>query len=254
MLQQAGMNVEYAGMDFGAVLQRQLKKDPIAQGGWSAAVGNWQGIDWLNPAGNTNLRGDSKAAGWYKSEKMGALRSQWLAAAGVAEQQRLCREIQALAFDEIPYFRSVSINSQPRTAPASPAFSMVRLCSGMCGPHEHDRDLGSYVLSRRDGAQEVLRDHWVLLEGKTIAAVTRDRPSADEVFDRPGRFVLPGLMNMHNHCFSEAIARTHTEDGNGRRNNQSIVFTVLLPLTKRGARCCRQPSGWPSRGSAFCNC
>jgi cytosine/adenosine deaminase-related metal-dependent hydrolase len=94
---------------------------------------------------------------------------------------------------------------------------------------------GSYVLSRKDGAQDVLRDHWVLLEGSRIAAVTRDRPSADQMFDKPGRFVLPGLLNMHNHCFSEAVARTHTEDGNGRRNNQSIVYTVLLPLTKRGA-------------------
>ncbi len=94
---------------------------------------------------------------------------------------------------------------------------------------------GSYVLSRKDGAQEVLRDHWVLLEGRRIAAVTRDRPSATEIFDKPGRFVLPGLLNLHNHCFSEAVARTHTEDGNGRRNNQSIVYTVLLPLTKRGA-------------------
>jgi hypothetical protein len=28
-------------------------------------------------------------------------------------------------------------------------------------------------------------------------------------------------MNLHNHCFSEAVARTHTEDGNGWRNNQS---------------------------------
>jgi cytosine/adenosine deaminase-related metal-dependent hydrolase len=94
---------------------------------------------------------------------------------------------------------------------------------------------GSYVLSRKDGAQDVLRDHWVLLEGSKIAAITRDRPSADQMFDKPGRFVLPGLINMHNHCFSEAVARTHTEDGNGRRNNQSIVYTVLLPLTKRGA-------------------
>lgn len=94
---------------------------------------------------------------------------------------------------------------------------------------------GSYVLSRRDGAQNVLRDHWVLLEGDRIAAVTPDRPQADTVFDRPGRFVLPGLINLHNHCYSEAIARTHTEDGNGRRNNQSIVYTVLLPLTRRGA-------------------
>jgi cytosine/adenosine deaminase-related metal-dependent hydrolase len=94
---------------------------------------------------------------------------------------------------------------------------------------------GSYVLSRRDGVQEVLRDHWVLIEGRRIAAVTRERPAASEVFDRPGRFILPGLLNLHNHCFSEAVARSHTEDGNGRRNNQSIVYTVLLPLTRRGA-------------------
>ncbi len=94
---------------------------------------------------------------------------------------------------------------------------------------------GAYVLARRDGAQDVLRDRWVLLEGNRIAAISRDRPAADVVFDRPGRFILPGLMNLHNHCFSEAVARTHTEDGNGRKNNQSIVYTVLLPLTKRGA-------------------
>jgi cytosine/adenosine deaminase-related metal-dependent hydrolase len=94
---------------------------------------------------------------------------------------------------------------------------------------------GSWVLVRREGAQVVLRDHWVLLEGDRIAAVTPSRPAhADRVYDRPGCFVLPGLLNLHNHCFSEAVARTHTEDGAGRKNNQSIVYTVLLPLTKRG--------------------
>jgi cytosine/adenosine deaminase-related metal-dependent hydrolase len=91
------------------------------------------------------------------------------------------------------------------------------------------------VLVRRDGVQEVLRDHWVVVEGKRIAAVTPARPArADRAYDRPGRFVLPGLMNLHNHCFSEAVARTRTEDGAGRKNSQSIVYTVLLPLTKRG--------------------
>ena len=94
---------------------------------------------------------------------------------------------------------------------------------------------GSYVLTRHEGVQQVLRDHWVVLEGSRIAAVTPSRPAgADIVHDRPGRFVLPGLMNLHNHCFSEAVARSHTEDGAGRKNNQSIVYTVLLPLTKRG--------------------
>ena len=94
---------------------------------------------------------------------------------------------------------------------------------------------GSFVLAERDGAPVILRDHWVLTEGRRIAAVTPTRPEgADEVLDEPGRFVLPGLLNLHNHCFSEAVARTHSEDGAGRKNNQSIVYTVLLPLTKRG--------------------
>jgi cytosine/adenosine deaminase-related metal-dependent hydrolase len=93
---------------------------------------------------------------------------------------------------------------------------------------------GSYVLGREAGAQSVLRDHWVLIEGTKIAAITPSRPRADRIMDRPGRFVLPGLMNLHNHCFSEAVARSHTEDGNGRKANKSIVYTVLLPLTKRG--------------------
>jgi cytosine/adenosine deaminase-related metal-dependent hydrolase len=93
---------------------------------------------------------------------------------------------------------------------------------------------GRFVLVHTGGVQEVLRDRWVLIEGRRIAAITSDKPAADHVFDRPGRFILPGLLNLHNHCFSEAIARTHTEDGHARRNNQSIVYTVLLPLSKSG--------------------
>ncbi len=93
---------------------------------------------------------------------------------------------------------------------------------------------GSYVLSHAEGVQSVLRDHWVLIEGTRIAAVTPSRPQADEIHDQPGRFILPGLMNLHNHAFSEQLARTHTEDGNGRKANKSIVYTVLLPLSRRG--------------------
>ncbi|CAH2604751.1 Amidohydrolase family protein [Rhodovastum atsumiense] len=94
---------------------------------------------------------------------------------------------------------------------------------------------GSYVLGRdAAGRQEVLADRWVLLEGNRIAAVTSGRPAADQVFDQPGRFVLPGLLNLHNHCFSEAVARSHAEDGAGRSANRSIIYTVLLPLTRSG--------------------
>ena len=92
----------------------------------------------------------------------------------------------------------------------------------------------SYLLAHEDGRQTVLRDRWVLIEGKRIAAITASRPSAATVLDRPGRFVLPGLMNLHNHAYSEAIARSLTEDGNARKRNRSIVYTVLMPLSRRG--------------------
>ncbi len=94
---------------------------------------------------------------------------------------------------------------------------------------------GSFVLDATDATASVLRDRWVVTEGGRITAVTAHRPEgADIVLDAPGRFVLPGLLNLHNHCFTEAIARTHTEDGAARRNGRSIVYTVLLPLSRRG--------------------
>ncbi len=92
----------------------------------------------------------------------------------------------------------------------------------------------SYLLAHEDGGQTVQRDRWVLIEGKRIVAITTSRPSAATVLDQPGRFVLPGLMNLHNHAYSEAIARSLTEDGNARKRNRSIVYTVLMPLSRRG--------------------
>lgn len=94
---------------------------------------------------------------------------------------------------------------------------------------------GTYVLDDSAGQRRVLRDHWVILEEDRIAAVSESRPTeVDLVLDRPGRFILPGLMNLHNHCFSEAIARSHAEDGGAKRADQSVVYTVLMPLSKIG--------------------
>ncbi len=94
---------------------------------------------------------------------------------------------------------------------------------------------GSYVLDGRADVPTVIRDHWVILEGDRVAAISASRSKdADVVLDAPGRFVLPGLMNLHNHCFSEAIARSHVEDGAGSRADNSVVYTVLLPLSKSG--------------------
>jgi cytosine/adenosine deaminase-related metal-dependent hydrolase len=86
---------------------------------------------------------------------------------------------------------------------------------------------GSHVLTP-DG---VLADHWVLAEGGRITAITPHRPSAETVLDAPGRFVLPGLLNLHNHCFSEMVVRNRTEDG-ASGDEASLVYRLLMPLSR----------------------
>ncbi|WP_201401789.1 amidohydrolase family protein [Kaistia sp. 32K] len=71
---------------------------------------------------------------------------------------------------------------------------------------------GSYVLAERQGEPEMLRDQWLLIEGNRIVALQDRRPQADRVLDEPGRLVLPGLLNLHNHCCAEAFSRSRTED------------------------------------------
>lgn len=88
---------------------------------------------------------------------------------------------------------------------------------------------GSHVLT----PSGVLADHWVLMEGGRITAITPSQPRAETVLDAPGRFVLPGLMNLHNHCFSEMVVRNRTEDGAGG-DEASLVYRLLMPLSRLG--------------------
>lgn len=92
---------------------------------------------------------------------------------------------------------------------------------------------GSHVLAEQDGAQIVLPDRWVLADDGRIAAITADRPVADIVLDAPGRFVLPGLLNLHHHSVSEMIARARPENPGGAGSVAKIVYQVLMPLTLR---------------------
>lgn len=103
-MRRAGMEVEYVATDFATVLTRRNRQTPVAEGGWSAFAVNWQGIDWLNPAGHIGLRGDGGYPGWYASAPMEALRAQWLTTGELAGQQRICRDIQQLALQEVPYY------------------------------------------------------------------------------------------------------------------------------------------------------
>jgi peptide/nickel transport system substrate-binding protein len=101
----AGLNVDYQAMDWGTVVQRRAKKNPIDQGGWSVFHTFWQGLDQMNPVGHVFLRGNGQNGmmGWPSSPKIEQLRQEWIAAPDVPKQQDIARQLQLQAFVDVPY-------------------------------------------------------------------------------------------------------------------------------------------------------
>ena len=105
VLKQSGLNVDVQATDWGTLLQRLAKMDGVDAGGWSVFHTYWSGLDMLNPAVNSSLRGKGKAGGrgWPTSPKLEALRAQWLDATAEQEQKSLAAAMQVQAFEDVPY-------------------------------------------------------------------------------------------------------------------------------------------------------
>ncbi len=105
LLKRIGMNVDAQYSDWGSVLQRLPKTDPVEQGGWSLFHTYWSGLDEFDPAVHTYLRANGKAAsrGWPSSERLEALRTEWLFAADLADRQRIAALMQEQAFVDVPF-------------------------------------------------------------------------------------------------------------------------------------------------------
>lgn len=105
LFQRLGMNVDYQAMDWGTVVQRRVRKEPPAQGGWNAFGTFWGGLDHFDPAVHVFLRGNGAQAapGWPDSPRLETLRTDWLNAADPAEQRRISEAIQRQAFQDVPY-------------------------------------------------------------------------------------------------------------------------------------------------------
>lgn len=105
LLKQIGLNVDYAISDWGTVVQRRVKTEPVAQGGWSIFHTFWSGTDQFTPAGHAFLRGNGRAAapGWPTSPQLESLRNDWFRAPDLAAQQQVARAMQLQAFQDVPY-------------------------------------------------------------------------------------------------------------------------------------------------------
>ncbi|WP_159993087.1 ABC transporter substrate-binding protein [Roseomonas sp. 18066] len=106
MLKKVGLAAEDAVSDWGTMLQRRAKKEPLEQGGWSAVVVLFGGEDLANPGGHPLLRTNGQDAwfGWPSSSEIEGLRDAWFEAPTVDAQKEICRKIQAKFFEEVPYF------------------------------------------------------------------------------------------------------------------------------------------------------
>ncbi|MBC9207423.1 ABC transporter substrate-binding protein [Roseomonas aerophila] len=104
-LARMGFNVDYQVADWGTVSARVVKKEPPEQGGWSVYFGIWSGLSVINPAVHQSLQGTGNDAwtGWPTLPELESLRQSWLDAPDLAAQQRVAREVQARAFQDVPY-------------------------------------------------------------------------------------------------------------------------------------------------------
>jgi len=104
LYRQLGINVDLQAMDWGSVLGRRTKKDPVEKGGWSVFFGSLAGADALDPAVNFALRGNGEKAwfGWPTDPKIEELREQWIFAKDEAARKTLAAEIQKQAFETVP--------------------------------------------------------------------------------------------------------------------------------------------------------
>ena len=103
-LKKIGMNVDMVTTDWGTVTQRRASKAPVEQGGWSVFVSLLNGPAQLNPAVNFALRGQGERGyfGWYKSDAMEALATQWLMAGEEAQRKALAAQMQQEGFRTVP--------------------------------------------------------------------------------------------------------------------------------------------------------
>jgi cytosine/adenosine deaminase-related metal-dependent hydrolase len=90
---------------------------------------------------------------------------------------------------------------------------------------------GRWVLSGSDENSRVIENRFILIEGAKIVAITPNRPEyANETIDLDQAFVLPGFLNLHNHCFSAPLFRGLTEDLAEETFGGNIIYSLLMPM------------------------
>jgi peptide/nickel transport system substrate-binding protein len=104
-MRQAGINVDLAAMDWGALLSRRAVKKPPAEGGWNIFSTTITGLSLADPVAFVGhaTNGDKAWFGWPTNELQEKLREQWATAPDLAARKQVAREMQKNAWDFVPH-------------------------------------------------------------------------------------------------------------------------------------------------------
>ena len=100
-----GLNIDDQAMDWGTVVQRRTSMEPLEKGGWSVFPSGLPAAEYRDPLFATSVRTNGRAAwfGWPEDAQLEAARDRWIDSTDEAEMKRLDREIQARAFEVVPF-------------------------------------------------------------------------------------------------------------------------------------------------------
>lgn len=102
-LRRIGFNIELADTDWGTVVQRRARTQPVDQGGWSIFHTYGSALAYLNPAVSSLVKGPGASGwfGWYDSPRAQELVNAWLDAPDAERQLSLANELNRLAQDDV---------------------------------------------------------------------------------------------------------------------------------------------------------
>lgn len=103
MMRTIGMRIETQATDWGNILQRRESRLPVEKGGWSVLPTTLSGLDLSTPVGHAlHTTGETAWLGWPSSERIEALRQDWLVTPDLEIRQRICADIQRQAWIDVP--------------------------------------------------------------------------------------------------------------------------------------------------------
>lgn len=104
-LKRIGVAFDDQSLDWGTVVQRRTSKEPLDKGGWSLFCTSFSALDYVDPLTAPALRGNGARAwyGWPNYPELEKLRDAWIDSDDDAEQKKIARRMQEIAFTEALY-------------------------------------------------------------------------------------------------------------------------------------------------------